>query len=187
MDLLRSGFSARFPRARPASSSMVAAPGLGAAPSLWTGAWSFPVYNMRLWKLKVGIHSVTRGTDPSSPNLSGGPEMASLGTLLAVAQGILRTCPLAWGLGSNPLPRFPASWTWRNWVGRVCCLQGCALDLPPPQLLAPCAKLPGAHWPLGRPLSGTQVSPLAALDPEPAREEIGSGSHFQHLDGCTKE
>lgn len=40
---------------------------------------------------------------------------------------------------------------WGNWVGRVYCPPGCALDLPYPQFLAPWARCtPSLAVPLGR-------------------------------------
>ena len=51
---------------------------------------------------------------------------------------------------------------WGNWVGRVYCPPGCALDLPHPEFLAPWARCtPSLAVPLGM---QTQVTPLHALN-----------------------
>ena len=194
---LGAGVARRLPPGLPGPiprAARLAASGLNAHTGLRLGVWSFPQNKMCLWKLTVGVTTAGRGgarplitlpREAQAEQVGGGlSDRGSLGAgpvlgscLLCTFSGLDHSplakawrneaLPSGYGDGeqSSPSTFLPA---WGNWVGTVYCPPGCILNLHPPSSWH---LGQGTCCAFGQALTETQVTPLHALNLQPAPEE----------------
>ena len=97
--------------------------------------------------------------------------------------GVLRPCLWVWGRGAALSLHFPASW------GKLGCREYMPSGLCPESSPPPAPRTLGKSHPLtfhasGQALTGTQVTPLDALNPKPPPEGVGNLFPFGHLSCC---